>query len=177
MSANPVPALDIQKAVHDAAFLRGTIITSYAQVEFLLGDIWPCCQSRPEYRDHVRQTFPYRLEDRLKTVKTLMTLPGPLTTHAPEMSSLIDEILLYEDIRHFMAHALVRISREADEGFMIEYRLHSTSKEGLRTGFLETTHLQLRDTAEQVIRYANSMLTLCKRMYLEVGLEPPPFAD
>jgi hypothetical protein len=53
---------DLQKAlVDEALFLRGRIIASYSQVEFLLADISVKLDLR----------FPYRISDRIKAAKRI----------------------------------------------------------------------------------------------------------
>ena len=75
---------DRRKQVLDrAAFLRGTIITSYAQVEHLLANLSVRCRNKPEY-SLLTRTFPYRLESRLKAVRAAAGT-GPLATYRAEL--------------------------------------------------------------------------------------------
>ena len=113
------PDDQVKNAVQHAAFLRGTIIGGYAQVEFILGDIWVCCIHRPEYSSSIRQSFPYKLDSRIKTVRALLALPGPLKRFESEMDGLLNQILDYEEIRQFLAHGAMHLFR-SDGNFAIE---------------------------------------------------------
>jgi len=66
--------------VSQATFLRGSIITSYAHIEFLLADICVKLWQKPEYQ-HLAGAFPYKTDSRIKAVRTLFDAEGPLKTY------------------------------------------------------------------------------------------------
>jgi hypothetical protein len=70
------PSAEVKEAVRDAARIRGEIITSFAQIEFVLADIVVKCASRAEYKNLVAR-FPYKVESRTGAVKALVKAPGP----------------------------------------------------------------------------------------------------
>ena len=53
--------------VEQATFLRGSIITSYAHIEFLLADICLKTWQKAEYA-HLAGRFPYKTDSRIKAV-------------------------------------------------------------------------------------------------------------
>ena len=65
-----------KKLLNKAAELRGSIITSFAQVEFTLADLAVKCKQFSEYNVLVKK-FPYKLEQRLKTVHKLIACSRP----------------------------------------------------------------------------------------------------
>jgi hypothetical protein len=56
--------------VSEVHWLRGVIVSSYAHVEFLLGDLCMKAWYTPPY-NHLRGKFPYRLEARIKSAREL----------------------------------------------------------------------------------------------------------
>jgi hypothetical protein len=166
----PEPS-NLQKSlVTEAAFLRGQIIGSYAQVEFLLADLAVRCSVRPEYHEHLRK-FPYKLESRLKAVRQLAELPGPIHFYRDELVPLIDQILKYEELRHFMAHGLLVIKTQGPN-HLLQFRLYDTKDKGqLALGIIETTCEQLLGSGTEVAEFASSIAQLFKRIYLEQKLQ------
>lgn len=160
---------DAQKnIIQTAAFLRGTIITSFAQVEFILADLAVKCERFPEYKALLRK-FPYKLEERIKAVKNLLSAPGPLVKYRNEVEPLVQKILDYEELRHFLAHGLLIVKTAGDE-HVLQYRMYRPGKNGLEIGFIETDTNQLERNAVEIALYSQSVLVLFRKMYLEQGI-------
>jgi hypothetical protein len=83
--------------VDEAIYLRGRIIAAYAQVEFLLADLISKLEDR----------FAYRIESRIKGVRKIADMPR-YEAYWYDLHRLADELLIYEELRHFVAHGYMR---------------------------------------------------------------------
>lgn len=86
--------------------LRGAVITAYSMVEFLLADLYFRARCLEEYA-HLPNKLPYKLETKIKKLKAVANLPGPISEFRQELHVAADGILQFEKIRHFMAHGLM----------------------------------------------------------------------
>src|SRR5580693_500881 len=82
--------------VDEALYLRGRIVASYAQVEFLLADISVKLDLR----------FPYLIEARIKAVKRIAERGG-YQVYKEDLDRMCDELLRYDELRHFMTHGFL----------------------------------------------------------------------
>jgi hypothetical protein len=156
--------------IKQAAFLRGAIITSFAQVEFLLADLAVKCQRFPEYESMLAK-FPYKLEDRMKAIQRLLEVPGPLAAYRKEAEPLIAKIIDYEELRHFLAHGLLMM-KTFEGGHILEYRMYRPAgKEKLEIGFLGTDTHQLENNSIEIAAYTQSVVVLFRKIYLEQKIE------
>jgi hypothetical protein len=85
-------------------YLRGKIITGYAQVEFFLADL--------SVKLNVK--FPFKIKDRIKAAKEIADRPG-YSEYREELHEICDQLARYDNIRHFMAHGLVMIKSMAGQ--------------------------------------------------------------
>ena len=153
---------DLQKAIiNDAITLRGSIITSYSQVEFLLADISVKLDLR----------FPYLIKDRIKAVKQIAQRAG-YEKYKNELDNVCDELLQYDEIRTFMAHGFLTVTTDAKGDHKLEYRVYQRDGEGkFNLLLVETTIPLLENAAMQVTRYVSEAVQLFARIYSEQGLE------
>jgi hypothetical protein len=162
---------DLMQEVH---FLRGAIISSYAQVEFLLTDLNMRCRQLPAYAE-IAAGFPYKLESKISRVKALITAPGPLNAYADDLQGLVDRISGYEESRHFIAHGQLRVPREATRRPVI-FQMYRPGKKGEpeEHGEIRTDVDQLTNFAAEIAEYARQMVRLFERIYRELALGPVP---
>ena len=77
--------------IDEAIYLRGRIVSAYAQVEFLLADLVAKLEDR----------FAYLIDTRIKGVKKIAEMPG-YEVYKQELDRVCDELLVYDELRHFM---------------------------------------------------------------------------
>lgn len=165
---------DAAKAmVNHAIHLRGTIITSYAHIEFLLADICLKAWQRKEYA-HLAGAFPYKTDTRIKAVSTLFDIDGPLKGYRPGVQAVLDQLLHFEELRHFVAHGLMIVTPNPLSNPKLQYRLYRTTKRGTEIGFLETTALELTNLSLKIGELLHEMLTTFRCIYSDLGLEFEP---
>jgi hypothetical protein len=154
---------DFQKGlVKEATYLRGRIITSYSQVEFLLADISVKLDLR----------FPYLIKDRIKAAKRIAERPG-YEAYRDDLNEICDELLIYDELRTFMAHGFISLTTDKADNHLIEFLRYKREGEGQFTLLRATTTVQrLQQAAEDVTVYVQRAVTLFEKIYLEQNLEP-----
>ena len=81
-----------KEIVEHAIYLRGSVIHSYAHIEYLLADI--CLQAWKTSRySHLAASFPYKTESRIKAVRLLLDEDGPLKVYREDLKSVLDDLL------------------------------------------------------------------------------------
>jgi hypothetical protein len=149
---------DEQKAlVDECILLRGRIITSYSQVEFILADISVVLDLK----------FPYLIGKRIKAAKEIAERPG-YEACRNELHSVCDGLDEFNDIRLFMAHGWVSAELGAEGTNIIEFFRYERTGEGqfqLMRG--RTDVARLRQAADDIEQYSDRTLTLFHRIYDE----------
>ena len=92
--------------------IRGAIIASFSEVEFLVTDLIARCLLHPQYRDLVMGKVPYPLDKRLRLVRHLFVAPGMLHKSSLQALPLLERLSEFEDLRHMMAHGLLTVREE-----------------------------------------------------------------
>ena len=153
---------DQQKAlVDEALFLRGRIIASYSQVEFILAD----------FAVKVGLRFPYRIHDRIKAAKRIAENDG-YEPYKADLERLCDQLLVYDEIRHFMAHGFLRLDTDKAGNHRFEFLRYEREGEGKHRLMQGRTEVQrLRDAADDITRYCEEVFALFIRIYREKGIE------
>src|ERR1700693_775996 len=100
---------EVKAIVNHAHYVRGTIISSYAHIEFLLADLSLNAWKMPEYA-HLAGPFPYKVDSRIKAVGKLFEADGPLKWYRAGVQPALDELLKLEELRHFVAHGLMIVT-------------------------------------------------------------------
>jgi hypothetical protein len=162
---------EVKAVTNHAVWVRGTIISSYAHIEFLLADLCLKAWKMPEYA-HLAGAFPYKIDSRLKAVGKLFEAVGPLKSYRPGIEPALDELLKLEDLRQFVAHGLMIITpTPPPNGPTVEYRLYRVTKDGVEIAFHEASALELVDAAVKISDSLNQMLITFRRLYSDLGFE------
>jgi hypothetical protein len=156
--------------VNHAVYVRGTIISSYAHIEFLLADLCLKAWEMPEYA-HLAGSFPYKIETRLKAAGKLFEADGPLRAYRSGVQAALDELLQLEDLRHFVAHGLMILTPTPPDSALVEYRLYRTTREGPTLVFYEVPLSELEDTGTKISGSLNQMLITFNRIYSDLDFE------
>jgi hypothetical protein len=127
-----------QKALIDEAlYLRGRIIASYAQAEFLLADLVV----------KLDMSFPYLIESRIKAIKKIAKRPG-YEVYQDDLQRISKELSQYDELRHFMAHGFLSLTTDRMGNHQFEFLRYVRRGEGRFDGAsAKTTIERLRDAA------------------------------
>jgi hypothetical protein len=152
-----------KKLVDDIVYLRGRIITSYSQVEFLLADIAVKLELK----------FPYLMSARLKAAKRIAEREG-FEAYKKDLEETCDGLGDFDDVRKFMAHgwADLEVDRQGNHKFAL--RMYERKGEGQFELMQATsTRERLLEAANDINEYTTRVVSLFHKIYLEKGLEKP----
>ncbi|MDP1582980.1 MAG: hypothetical protein Q8M18_06085 [Bradyrhizobium sp.] len=152
-----------RKLIDDIVYLRGRIVTSYCQVEFLLADIAVKLELK----------FPYLITARLKAAKRIAEREG-YEAYKAELEEICDGLGEYDDIRKFMAHgwAVLEVDKAGNHRF--ELLMYERKGEGqFELMRARTTRECLLEAANDINEYTVKVINLFRRIYFEKGLEAP----
>ncbi|MBR0868353.1 hypothetical protein [Bradyrhizobium diazoefficiens] len=117
-----------QRIIERANKLRGMLVGSYSQVEYLLGNLWVSMEQVDPYFTK-RNEFPYRLPSRVKAIRQLLDVPhGPLFQFRAKAVELLDEMDAYERHRRMMAHGYMEVEHSAS-GHLVRVRFYEPTKD------------------------------------------------
>lgn len=153
---------ELQKSlIEEATYLRGKILTSYAQVEFLLADLSVKLDLR----------FPYLVKDRIKAAKRICERPG-FEVYKHELAVVCDQLLDYDEMRNLMTHGFLMLTTDKKGHHKFDMRLYQRTGEGTFNLLeIETNIVRLRASADHIVEYVNRAVALFGRIYLEQKLE------
>lgn len=88
------------------ATLRGWIINSYAQIEFLLGHLIVAAATLPEYA-HLPRRLPRNLERRAEAIFEISS-SGPYAPFKPRLNAVLQKLGMedIDTVRHLLVHGL-----------------------------------------------------------------------
>jgi hypothetical protein len=156
---------EIQKClVDEAVFLRGRIVASYSQVEFLLADMSVKLDLK----------FPHPVKERIKAVKRIAERNG-YEVYRDDLDRVCDQLLRYEELRHFMAHGFMSLTTDEKNNHRFEFRLYRHEREGKFTlDIRQTTVEHLRQAVGDITEYVSNALALFQRIYRVKEVETKP---
>lgn len=156
-------ASDTQKMlVDEALYLRGRIVAAYAQVEFLLADLVVKLDLK----------FPYLIDARIKGVKRIAEGPG-YESYKEDLDVACDELLKYDELRHFMTHGFMRMDVDRKGNHQFEFLRYARESEGKFTMLSAKTDIvRLRQAVDDIGEYVSRVIRLFERIYRERKLEP-----
>jgi len=89
--------------IHEAQRLRGWITNSYAQIEFMLGDLILRSRQFSEY-DSKTSSLPHGAPDRVKRVRQILSFDGPLSKFSTRIETMLLKFEQGHEVRNLLAH-------------------------------------------------------------------------
>jgi hypothetical protein len=145
---------DEQKAlVDECIYLRGRIVTSYSQVEFILADISVILDLK----------FPYLISKRIKAAKEIADRPG-YEAYKDELHNVCDALGGFDEMRVFMAHGWVSAELGKNGTNIIEFLRYERIGEGQYQLMRGGTNIdRLRQAANDITEYTERTLRLFRK--------------
>lgn len=94
---------EIHAIIEQAMQHRGWIANSYAQIEYLLGDLIGRCREFPDYAAHTGHVT-HSAARRIKKVRAMLALGGPLDPFSENLAALLDDFEASDQVRNLLAH-------------------------------------------------------------------------
>ncbi len=101
----------------------------------------------------------------------IITSYAPLTPYREGIQPALDELLNFEELRHFIAHGLLIVTPMPPSDALLQYRLYRTTKQGTAIAVFETSASDLDDVALKIGTLLHEMLTTFRRIYFALGFE------
>jgi hypothetical protein len=150
-----------QKAlVDESLYLRGRIIASYSQVEFLLADISVKLDLK----------FPYLIKDRIKAAKRIGEREQ-FAAYKSELYDVCDDLLQFDEMRNFLSHGFLTLHVDRMGDHQFEYRMYQRDADSFVLMGGTTTIDRLRAASEHLSEYVERAVTLFSRIYNEQSIE------
>jgi hypothetical protein len=99
---------EMKPLIEEMQRLRGWIANSYAQVEYLLGDMIIRAREWPVY-DAQTKVFTHKVTKRISKVREMLELDGPFTPFAKELTAIIDRFDDRHETRNLLAHGFCEL--------------------------------------------------------------------
>jgi hypothetical protein len=118
--------------------------------------------------------FPYLIDARIKAVRRIAEREG-YEVYKDELDHVCEDLLRYDEIRHFMAHGFLSLTVDRKGNHQFEFLRYQRDGEGkftLLSG--KTTIERLREAADNIGQYVSHVIRLFERIYREKKLEPKP---
>jgi hypothetical protein len=147
--------------IKDMYQLRGRIVSSYSQVEFLLADL----------SVKLNMKFPYAVKKRLDAARDIADRPE-FAPYKGELIAICDDLNQYDEIRHLMAHGYISLTLDTAKNHFFELRMYRREPNGLFNRLeVQTTQVKLASAAEDINQYTQRAVGLFQRIYMELGLQ------
>jgi hypothetical protein len=150
-----------KKLIDESLYLRGRIIASYSQIEFLLADISVKLDLK----------FPYLIKDRIKAAKRIGEREQ-FARYKTDLDTVCDELLEFDEMRNYMSHGFLTLHVDLVGNHQFEYRMYQRGPDGFALMGGTTTIERLRGAAQHLTAYVERAIDLFKRIYKEQKVEP-----
>jgi hypothetical protein len=175
---------EIVAIIEEATHHRGWISNSYAQIEFLLGDLIMRCRLFPEYADQTA-TFTHSAPKRVAKVRAMLNVDGPLTPYTAAISEVLDPFEANHEIRNLLAHGFCEFQFTAtgDAGLVFRKFERGGVHNGQEPDILMRRTFRLVDMRyhrEQFVAQAQHALGVFAKVHFDFGwgdLNPATITD
>lgn len=162
--------------IDEAIKLRGLFIQRYSGIEFAVSELIMRAREHPAY--NYLGDLPWPWEKKVKRLETLVEMDGPLQAYKAELKSNFDEFHSFEQVRHFLVHAIMTIPGDALDrttlGFsMYDHRpmvVDDERKSVVHIGRLEMTLSALEEFVARLQPISTNFTGLVARICREVPL-------
>ena len=160
--------------IEEGQRLRGWITNSYAQIEFLLGDLILRCRSFHQYELHTK-TMPHGGSSRVKKVKSILKINGPLSPFAGRLQTLLQRFDDTHDIRNLLAHGFCEylFTPEGDAGLQFQKWHRLPNRDDAR--LIKTFRLnEMASEMDDFVCLSMEMMSLFKEIHDQFGWTARP---
>ena len=168
----PEPSEDLKAALRHLDAVRGGFLSSYAQAEFLLADIYTKAVSRGWYEPET-SSFPEKLRDRVAVCTTMFGRDGPFSPFAPDILPAVGHLLQFSELRQFLVHGHTTLLHDKAGNIGVQLRLYKWA--GKKQGFQLLGRLmlleQLESERDRLRLYVSTLSRQLREIYLATGLE------
>jgi hypothetical protein len=164
---------EIEAIIEEATHHRGWISNSYAQIEYLLGDLIIRCRQFPEYEQQTT-TFTHSAPKRVAKVRSMLNVDGPLTPYGAEINQVLDAFEGNHEVRNLLAHGFCEFHFTAtgDAGLVFRKFERGDVQAGQEPDMLVQKTFRLVDMhyhKEQFVDQAQRALEIFAKIHFDLG--------
>lgn len=164
---------EIQAIIAAGTEHRGWIANSFAQIEFLLGDLIVRCRAFPEYDLHT-QTVSHSAAKRVTKVRSILAIEGPLSPFSETLEPLLAAFSANQEVRNLLAHGYCEFHHTpaGDAGFYFRKFDRAKAEEtGNDAAMLEKTFrlVDLEYHRVQMIALSENAMGLISNLHVAMG--------
>ena len=118
--------------------------------------------------------FAYRIKSRIKGVRAIAELSG-YEVFRRDLHRLADELLLWEEFRHYMVHGFMRAEVDKVGNHRFQLLRYTREDVGKYKLLQATTDIpRMKQSLGDIDKYVHEVMDLFERIYREKKLEPKP---
>lgn len=164
---------EIIAILEEATHHRGWISNSYAQVEFLLGNLIIRCRQFPQYAEQTA-TFTHSAPKRVAKVRSMLNVDGPLTSYETEINEVLDAFESNHEVRNLLAHGFCEFhfTPTGDAGLVFRKFQRGDVQAGQEADMLLQRTFRLVDIhyhREQFVAQAQRALEIFCQIHFDLG--------
>ena len=163
---------EVIQLVEEGQRLRGWIANGYSQVEYLLGDIVTQAFLLENYA-HIAERLPHKVENRIRLVRSLLQIDGPLSEFIDDIEAIIADFEVHHDLRNLLAHGFCSAHHTPDGDFGLEFRKWHRFDQEDRQLIKTFKLIDLDYHRAQLTDVSQRMLELSFRIHAKLGLVGP----
>jgi hypothetical protein len=160
---------EFRAEVEEAQRLRGWITNSYAQIEFLLGDLIIRMRSFPIYKSET-SVFTHSASKRIVKIKQMLEKDGPLNPFKSELADAIGIFQASQEIRNLLAHGYCTFlyTPDGDTGLLFQkWHRHNERDDAQLVRLFRIDDL-IREK-EQLANFAQDTMQIFVRIHAHFG--------
>ncbi|MCJ2042884.1 hypothetical protein MKK55_28635 [Methylobacterium sp. J-059] len=160
-----------QAEINNMFALRGRIITSYSQIEFLVGDLFRLLQRSYNKADEDEVPLPYRIEGRIRSLTRLCSNISDMDPYRTKLKNGLDEILEFSELRNYMAHGYVDVDKYLD-GYKFRFLMYKFLPKGeVELHKMDVQLDKLQRTSDVINECTERLMELVREIYITLGLQ------
>lgn len=149
-----------KRSIEAVLLYRGAIVSAWANVEASIIEVALRSSIHPRY-SHIRDTYPSRLDGRVKYLRKVLASDGPLANHASLGNAILNRYVESADLRNLMAHAGMRVMPQWGTTFQMFKPKADQEVALLRIRYTEEA---LNNLAHKAARFSRAVKSLLARL-------------
>lgn len=150
---------------------RGMILTCFAQIEWFLGKMLIEAHAHREYGDQ-DLSFSINIEKRIRLVRQLLKAEGPYHEFNERMTTILDQLEGYIELRNFMAHGVLISSFHETHGVVFRMRMFKAFKGGEEAeGIMDFSISKLVNETKSISDTAKNMIKIVRQIAQKHSLD------
>lgn len=166
---------DAKLFLHLATVLRGSVIQSFAQVEYMLGDLGHQAALLPDYAAFA--SFRRPVDDRIRMALRIVESPGPFAAYRTGIEGVCATLSAIEPFRNYFTHGWLEVRTAAPPllpKYHLQFRKWDPAKPH-RPLYLRVDMDWLEELEGRAMAAAVITQTLFRQIYQDLKLPDPLF--